>query len=258
MCLLLVAWRNHPDYPLVVAANREEFYDRPAEPAHFWNDTSGVLAGRDKSQGGTWLGITRDGRFAAVTNFRQAGALPESGLSRGWLVRDFLQSSATDPALFTAGIATDQYRPFNLVAGNPNAMLYVSNQADGPVSLEPGNYGISNHLLNTPWPKLTRGMREFEEVMQRGVELDALFSLLADRTTATDADLPDTGVGLERERELSPIYVAMQDYGTRCATVIRVSQDGMVDFEERSFLKSGGAYQPDYYQARYFRFRLTV
>lgn len=236
MCLIVVAHRAHPAHPLVVAANRDELHARPAAPAAWWSDAPEVLAGRDLHAGGTWMGITRIGRFAAVTNFREWP--PEAGeRSRGALVAGFLRGAAA-PEAYAREVAAEgaRYAGFNLLLGDGETMVYLSNRAEGVRVLEPGLYALSNHLLDTPWPKVRRARRAMEDALAAaGDGWDAaLWEMLADRVAAADDDLPDTGLGRARELVLSPPFIAGAEYGTRASTVLTVAADGEVRLVERS------------------------
>ena len=241
MCLIAIAHEAHPSYRLVVAANRDEFYARAALPAGWWPDAPRVLAGRDLREGGTWMGITRDGRFSAITNFRDPGFVQMEGApSRGALVADFLRGDAGAEA-YAREVAecAARYNGFNLLVEDAGGLFYLSNRAEGVRRLEPGVYGISNHLLDTPWPKVVRAKRSMADVLARAGEGadgwdSGLWEMLADRVVAADDDLPDTGVGAERERLLSPPFIATDVYGTRASTVLTVAADGEVHFVERS------------------------
>lgn len=237
MCLILLALDVHPDYSLIVAANRDEFYDRPTARAAFWSDAPWVLAGRDLRAGGTWLGVDRRGRFAAVTNYRQGqreGAAPRS---RGHLVSDYL-TGPMDGRAHMAGVERDAalYHGFNLIAGDVRTLFYFSNRESGARELEPGVYGLSNHLLDSPWPKVTAGKSGLTALLAGSGKLTpSLFRLLSDRSQATDDLLPRTGVSPEWERMLSSAFIASDEYGTRSSTVALVGRDGVVRLEEHSF-----------------------
>ena len=233
MCLIVVGWRVHPDYPLLVAANRDEFYERPTALAGCWPDAPEIIAGRDLEAGGTWLGITRSGRFAAVTNVREPGATP--GIhSRGRLTRDFL-AGHQHAADYVRQLPFADYSGFNLLAGDGNALWYCSNRGASPVALAPGVYGLSNHLLDSPWPKLLTARQRFAAALPSVPELSALFEILADDEIVPDDELPATGVPLEWERRLSAIFIHSENYGTRASTVVLQAADGAITFEERSF-----------------------
>jgi uncharacterized protein with NRDE domain len=242
MCLILFAYKHHSRYPLIVAANRDEFYARPTESAGFWEDHPHILAGRDAKYGGTWMGITRNGRFAAVTNYRETDTKPEHALSRGIMVSDFLQGS-TQPGHFLDNIMKqrDQYNGFNLILGDPGGLYYCSNRKNGPEEIEPGIHALSNHLLDTPWPKSVQGRQYFSAVVENNtvIDHDSLMDILLDRTIADDDQLPDTGFGKQWERVLSPVFITSQAYGTRNSSVILVDYQDHVTLAERSFDHSG-------------------
>jgi uncharacterized protein with NRDE domain len=236
MCLIFFAWRRHAAFPLVVAANRDEFYERPTAPAAFWNEAPGLLAGRDLTGGGTWLGVTRGGRFAALTNYRGGGAPARDAPTRGRLVSDFLLSDVA-PGDYMESLAPGAgvYNGFNLLVGDRGALYWYSTRGGEPRPLGPGAYGISNALLDTPWPKLVQGKKRFEALLEpRKPDPDEMFDLLSDRRIAFEESLPDTGVGFERERTLSPIFISAGDYGTRSSTVVLMGADGNVEFHERT------------------------
>ncbi len=236
MCLIFLAWRRHAAFPLVVAANRDEFYERPTAPAAFWDDAPGLLAGRDLAGGGTWLGVTRGGRFAALTNYRGGGGVTPDAPTRGRLVSDFLLSEVTPgDYVGSLGPGAGVYNGFNLLVGDRDELHWYSNRGGEPRALAPGAYGISNALLDTPWPKLVQGKKRFETLLEpRDVDPDEMFDLLSDRRTAGEESLPDTGIGYERERALSPIFISTGDYGTRSSTVLLIGADGNVEFHERT------------------------
>lgn len=242
MCLILLAHKVHPDYPLVLAANRDEAYSRPTAAAAFWDDYPQIYGGRDLEQGGTWLGITREGRIAAVTNFRDGYAVKNSTRSRGELVSNFLRGS--QPAadyVHRVSREADAYNGFNLIAGELDELYYFSNRGSPVAAIAPGIHGLSNHLLNTPWPKVERGRKILADLLRRETQelVDGLFAVLADRTIAPDDALPDTGVGVPRERALSPAFIISPAYGTRSSSVVLVDNHGQVIFVERSFGERG-------------------
>ncbi len=226
MCLLVLAYHAHPRYPFILASNRDEFLDRPTRPAAFWPEPKGLLAGRDARAGGTWLGITTNGRFAVLTNHRDARKTPVHGRSRGLLTLDALNGSPFD--------VDARYDGYNLIHGTIDRLRYRNNVGPVDVELPPGIHALSNAVLNTPWPKTERARSAFERAVD-GPEprMDDLFALLNDTATAADAELPDTGIGLDRERALSAIKIVTPTYGTRCSTVIMVRDDGRTRFEER-------------------------
>jgi uncharacterized protein with NRDE domain len=244
MCLVLIAMDQHPDYSLIVAANRDEFYDRPTAPAEFWSDAPQVLAGRDLRAGGTWLGVDRKGRIALVTNYRQGQREDPAPHSRGLLVSDFLTGEA-GAAEHIERIRSEAnlYNGFNLIAGDAGGLFYFSNREGRVRRLTPGVYGLSNHLLDTPWPKVAATKTAFGALLNGGAtELTGdLFALLSDRNRPADGLLPSTGVGREWERLLSSAFIASDGYGTRSSTVVLFGRDGSILFVERSFGPGGAA-----------------
>jgi uncharacterized protein with NRDE domain len=242
MCLVLLALDYHPQYSIIVAANRDEFFDRPTAPAAFWADAAAVLAGRDLKACGTWLGIDRQGRIAAVTNYRQGQREAVAPRSRGHLVSEFLTGD-TGAAEYMDRVSreVELYNGFNLLAGDAAGMFYYSNREGRVRALEPAIYGLSNHLLDTPWPKVTATKTTFDALLRRRApDLTAsLFTLLANRDPARDEQLPSTGVSQEWERLLSSAFIAWDRYGTRSTTVLLVGRDGRVILVERSFGPGG-------------------
>ncbi|HEU0053461.1 MAG TPA: NRDE family protein [Longimicrobium sp.] len=245
MCLIVLAWEAHPAYRLVAAANRDEFYARPTAPAAWWHDAPNVFGGRDLSAGGTWLGVTRTGRFAAVTNVREPLSPRPGTWSRGHLVGNFLHSRAP-AAGYVAGVAANRgnFAGFNLLCCDGESLVWYSNRADDGYVLDPGLYGVSNALLDTPWPKVVRAKEDLAAALAGPPEAleSALFALLARRDPAPDGQLPDTGVGAERERALSSAFIATPDYGTRASTIVLFGRDGTVDFVERTIDFATGAW----------------
>jgi len=242
MCLILFGWLQHPRYRLVVAANRDEFYERPTAPAGFWPHAPKILAGRDLEQNGTWLGVTTTGRFAALTNYRDGELQDPAKPSRGWLVREFLLVGKS-PIEYLSEVEARAggYNGFGLVVSDLEHLCFFSNRYSGVHDLPSGLYGLSNHLLDTPWPKVVRGKSALAQMLQSddALDADAVLNLLADTTIAEDDLLPDTGVGIKRERMLSPIFVRGDLYGTRSSTVLTIDYQGEVTLVERSFDKAG-------------------
>jgi len=239
MCLILFSFRAHRHFPLVVAANRDEHYSRTAAAAEFWADHPDVYAGRDLEKGGTWMGINTNGRFAAITNYREGRPGAVAPRSRGELVSNFLTGgdAAADYFSKTALSARD-YNPFSMIAGDPDHLFFHSNRGNGITAVAPGIHGLSNHLLDTPWPKVNAGCaavagtRDFEDADAISA---TLFAQLADRGIAQDAQLPKTGIDLQRERELSPPFISGEHYGTRTSTVLLVHASGEVFVHEKRF-----------------------
>ena len=225
MCLILFAHRVHADLPLVVAANRDEFHGRPTAAAAWWQDQPALLAGRDLKDGGTWIGVGRDGRFAAVTNFSEEPPAPSvAARSRGELTTGFLTGTQS-PGAFLAEIAqrADQYRGFNLLVGDGRELHYLCNRNGGARALPPGVYGLSNSVLDCTWPKVVTGRQELASAIAslRGVALSrALFALLGNRDVAPDEQLPGLERGLEVARRVSPRFIVNDNYGTRASTVL--------------------------------------
>ncbi len=241
MCVIFFAFRSVKTHPLILIGNRDEFYKRRSGPAEFWNDHPDIYGGRDLERGGTWLGVTRSGRFATVTNYRDPSA-PRGSRSRGELAANFLRSdqSAAD-YLDDLVQRSGNYSGFNLLVGeisiSRKEMFYYSNRGTGPRQLTPGIYGLSNHLLDTPWPKVVKGKDRFEELVRSGnLSDDELFSILSDATLAEDEDLPSTGLSYEAEKAVSAIFIKTPGYGTRCSTVLRFGRSAKWSFDERVFL----------------------
>lgn len=236
MCLINFQLQNHPRYKLVLAANRDEFYRRPTEAAHFWKDEPNLLAGRDLMQMGTWLGATKTGRIAALTNFRDPSIPETQKISRGVLVRNYLASSM-EPRLFLESLIAEDYSGFNILAGTADHLFYYNNIEGQVVEVSPGIHGLSNHFLDTPWPKVIKGKNYLERYLSEhnDASVDDLFEILSDAEPAPDIDLPETGVGLDFERRLSSMFIKMPDYGTRCASVILVDHNNHLTFAERIY-----------------------
>ena len=243
MCLVLLAYKLSPDWPLLLAANRDEFYERPTAAAAFWEDHPEILGGRDLQKHGTWLGITRTGHFAAVANFRQGVAQKKNARSRGALASNYLLGKVSPgDYLHRLQPHASEYDGFNLIIGDTKDVYYFSNRGGKMQKLAPGLYGLSNHLLDTPWPKVERSKKQLIRLFSapQPPSVEALFAILADRFVPDDKELPNTGVGLERERLLSPAFIASAEYGTRSSTVLFIHSDNRVELIERSF-KRGGA-----------------
>lgn len=238
MCLILFSLGYHPGYPLVVAANRDESYDRPAEPIGFWKHAPRIAGGRDLRAGGTWLGITRDGRWAALTNYRRAKSWSEDAPSRGHLVCNYLEGELPPEDYLERLAPTAQdYNGFNLLLGDRNGLWYFSNRDDGPRRVTAGVHGLSNHLLDTPWPKVQMGKLALQSLDTQAVPemTNALLAALSKREVPPDSELPDTGVGQAQERVLSPPFISAEHYGTRMSTVLLVDDQGNVTMEEHTF-----------------------
>ncbi len=254
MCLIAFAYRVHTAFPLVVAANRDEFYARPTAPASFWDDQPTILAGRDLECMGTWLGVTRGGRFAAVTNYRDPHDVRTSAESRGTLVSRFLAGDLPaarflDQVVPNAGA----YRGFNMLASDGENLFCYSNRSGEPRALEPGIYGLSNHLLDTPWPKVRLARERLGAALAPAPATESLFALLADTSIAPENELPQTGVGREREKMLSAARIVSHAYGTRSSTVILQGADGDMRFAERTYGAEGAELDTVRYEFRLSR-----
>ena len=239
MCLIVFAWRPSHPQPLILAANRDEFYARPTLPLAQWEDAPQVYAGRDLEAGGTWLGINADGRFAALTNIREPGK-PPGRRSRGELVAGFLNNElAIDEYLRGVAARSAEYGGFNLLVGDLHQLHFLNANDPTPRRLEAGVYGVSNAGLDTPWPKLVKAKAALFEQLHVP-DPEALFDFLIDHAPAPDAELPSTGVGLATEKLLSSVFIASPNYGTRASTVLLVNADGSRRLIERSFGPYGG------------------
>jgi uncharacterized protein with NRDE domain len=240
MCLILFAHRVVPGAPLIVAANRDEYFARPAAPAALWADHPEILAGRDLSAGGAWLGVSTSGRFAALTNFRNPADHRGDAPSRGELVKAFLTGRMSATA-YVHDLAREA-RPYNgfcLLIGDGDHLFFYSNRAEVPLPVEPGVHGLANHLLDTPWPKVVKGRAGLQRLTESPFSIDDHLSLLDDTVPADERDLPQSGVDVERERRLSSLRILSAEYGTRCSTVVRIPAVGAIDFAERSYRADG-------------------
>ena len=252
MCLIYFAINKHPNFRLIVLANRDEFYDRATEPAGFWSEHPAIIGGQDAAVSiknqlpGTWLGMTRTGRISFVTNYRDFKNIKADAPSRGQLVTSFL-SSDYHPQEYLKNVSDQAhlYNGFNLVTGIENEFYYYSNIQKKIIKLDAGIYGVSNHLINTPWPKLIKGKDSFEHKITSGMELNPaeLLDLMTNEEIAADSDLPDTGIGIEKERMLSAMFIKSANYGTRNTTLIMIQNSGHVSFMERTYLNDRQKYQ---------------
>jgi uncharacterized protein with NRDE domain len=242
MCLILFGWQAHARYSLVVAANRDEFHARPTAAADYWSEAPDLLAGRDLQAGGTWLGITRSGRFAAITNYREPDAPePQLGRSRGELVRDFLAGSA-EPGIVAATLAArgPDYRGFNLLLGTPEELLYAANRGSRQGPVNPGCHGLSNHLLDTEWPKVRSGRARLQTLLEADrLESEALLELLTDRSLTPGTTPGDVEPGLVQEQLANHYFIVSPVYGTRSSTVLLLERDGRAEFVERRYAPDG-------------------
>ncbi len=242
MCLILFAHQAHPDFALVLAANRDEFFARPTSAADYWKDAPGVLGGRDLEKGGTWMGVTRNGRWSAVTNYRD-GTRPEpASRSRGELVARYLAGDSR-AHVYGEDVArtASAYHGFNLLVGDAASVHYVAHAEGKSRRVEPGIHGLSNHRLDTTWPKVERGKRLLQTILAANAAdpEDTLLALLADRELAEDGLLPQTGIGRDQEKQLSASFIVAPGYGTRASSVLLIGADGEVRFRERTFGENG-------------------
>jgi len=244
MCLIFFSFQQHPTYKLIVAGNRDEFYNRRTAAADFWEDHPNVLGGRDLEGGGTWLGLTRAGKISMLTNYRDPNNIDPFAPSRGHLVSDYLFDDVkAEDYIRTVAQNGKQYNGFNLLLGSPDELWYYSNYKTGVDRIKPGFYGLSNHLLDTPWPKVVRGKEKFKPLLTRTrLEPDELFDTLYDVEPATDDKLPDTGLTVERERALSSMFIKSENYGSRCSTAVLADYAGNITFAERVYDLSSFTY----------------
>ncbi|MFJ8235999.1 NRDE family protein [Ureibacillus sp. NPDC094379] len=240
MCLVNFHFQQHSKYKLIVVANRDEEYGRPTQAAHFWEDEPNLLAGRDILQKGTWLGISKNGRFAALTNYRDPSEPPRP-FSRGDLVRNFLTNNQSAASYINElKQKRELYGGYNLLVGNGEELFHYNNVLDETNIITPGSHSVSNASLNSPWPKVTKGrtrLQEYIDTHPEEVQIEELFSILLDREQAPDSELPTTGVGIEMERNLSSLFIQIPDYGTRSSTVVLIDQQNNVNFVERTYIE---------------------
>lgn len=240
MCLINLHLKGHPIYKFILAANRDEAYDRPTKEAHFWQDNPNLLAGRDLRLMGTWMGITKNGRFAALTNYRDPLRIQDDKRSRGEIIQNYLISSI-DPEMYIKLIHQDreEYNGFNLLVGNIDELFYYSNISTDSHKLDPGTHSVSNHLLNTPWPKVKTAKQQLADYVRtkENIQAEELFKILANNEEAPVDQLPNTGVGKELEAKLSSIFIRTPHYGTRSSTVLLVDHHNHVTFMERTFVQ---------------------
>lgn len=237
MCLVFLSVNNHPRYNLIIAGNRDEFYSRKTASATYWEDRPEIVGGRDLEAGGTWLAMATSGKIGLVTNYRDPKSIDPRAPSRGHLVTDYLTGDKR-PGEYLEKLSTNgiRYNGYNLVVATPEEAWYYSNYGNGVQHLKPGFYGLSNHLLETPWPKVVRGKEKLRPVLERDlIEPEAVFDVLFDDAVAEDQQLPDTGLPIGRERALSSMFIKMEGYGSRCSTVVLIDKNRHVTFAERVY-----------------------
>ena len=236
MCLILIAYRHHPRYRLVLAANRDEFYERPTQALENWPDHPEIAAGRDLKKMGTWLGVARNGRLAAITNYREAGVQRKDAPSRGHLVADFLTGRIPATAYLQQLRDSGQlYNGFNLIIDDTRGLYYFSNRGGSGYPLQPGIHGLSNHLIDTDWPKVRNGKSRMAAILAEDandIRRDQLMRLLQSQNSVPDDQLPETGVGRQWERVLAPIFITSPTYGTRASSILTMDYQGDVHFTE--------------------------
>jgi uncharacterized protein with NRDE domain len=252
MCTTIFAYKVHDQYPFIFLGNRDEFKNRPTKPSHFWHGHPEVLGGIDLLKGGTWTGITKTGKIAFITNYRDFRVEQKSTLSRGDLVRQYLIGSV-EPKEYLKLVRTKgkEYNLFNLVVGNQNKLCYYSNVTDKIEDIPPGIHGLSNALLNTPWPKIVKAKEALSQIINNvndvnDLTIEQLFGILDDTTIPPDNELPDTGGTLEIERMLSTIHIDTPSYGTRIKTIIVIDKKGEVQFYEKFLQKDHSWEQREY------------
>ena len=241
MCLILFSYNSHPHYKLILASNRDEFYERPTKQLCKWGKNEKILAGQDMMNKGTWLGVGADWKISAITNYRDLSNVKENAPSRGPLVSNFLENTDL-PLKYLKKISKSAfiYNGYNLIVGDKNGMYYFSNIENKIEKIEPGVHGLSNRFLNTPWPKVENGKKEFEQIIGEDKEIptDEIFKLLSSINQPPDNELPNTGVGIEWERILAPIFIKTEAYGTRASSIITVDKNDQITFIEKTYLKT--------------------
>ncbi len=241
MCLILFSYNNHPDYKLILASNRDEFFNRPSLSLSLWDNSESILAGRDLKDGGTWLGVSKGGKFAAITNFRDPKTLKTDAPSRGILVSEYLKGKKSPGDYLEEKMTRrNEYNGFNFLAGDETDLFYYSNAGGSLKKLDSGLYGLSNRFLDTPWPKVVKGKEGLKEIIsEKDFSQESIFSLLADSNCPPDSDLPDTGIGIEWERLLGSLFISSETYGTRCSTILTIDYNSRINVVERTFSKKG-------------------
>jgi len=237
MCLISLAWQQHEDYPLVMAANRDEFLARASQEMHFWNSQPHILAGRDLVAGGTWMGFSKHGRFAALTNIRHPDYFKAGQLSRGELIPDYLNAKLSTQQ-WSQWLKDNHtsYHGFNLIFGDAEGIYYFGSNQPDVVSLEPGIYGLCNADLNTPWPKVQKAQEQMSSWI-KSPDLQSLSLLHSTSEVADDTLLPSTGIPIDLERSLSAQKIALPEYGTRTQSGIIVDRQGTLQVTEISIDK---------------------
>jgi uncharacterized protein with NRDE domain len=239
MCLIIFAKNKHPKYKLIIAANRDEFFSRSTLVADFWEEDRSILGGRDVQSGGTWFGINKNGRFIAITNYRDPKNEKKEAKSRGELSKKFL-SQNLNVSDFLADVSKDRYKynGFNLLLSDDNFenLYHYSNVTDVSMKIDDGIHGLSNHLLDSPWPKIQKGKKSLKSILQSdSINSAEIFTMLKNGTEAPDNSLPGTGISYDLEKKLSPVFISLKGYGTRCSTALIVDASGQLSFQEISY-----------------------
>ena len=258
MCLILFSYQMHPLYPLVLAANRDEYYSRPTAPLGFQDGARQILSGRDIKHKGTWMGLTKTGRLSAITNFRDPLKIVENAPSRGHLVSDFLTTDEP-PKTYLEKVKSmgNRYNGFNIIVGDTNGLLYYSNRRNSIQEIRPGLYGLSNKFLDTPWPKIEKGKAYLKEIVDNNEKINPenIFNILKNDAYPPSHMLPNTGVGRCWEKILSPLFISSKYYGTRSSSIILMEKTGKVTFMERTFIADASG--PKEENTREFSFILS-
>lgn len=248
MCIIFVGNQIHPQFPLVIAANRDEFHQRPTAPTSYWDTSPRILAGKDLEAGGSWMGVQQHGYIAALTNIRNKITPPANAISRGHIVTQYLANPTEFPDKLVQ--QAERFDGFNLLYGHWQQLHWFNNEIKQPTALSTGIHGLSNDRLNTPWPKVTLGKQLFHHALQQpnlGLP-DALFAVLRNHEQAEDTALPRTGVPYDWEKRLSSIFIQSEEYGTRSSTVLLIDHQGVAHWHEQIYDKSGEVTQQLDYQ----------
>lgn len=244
MCLILFAYQAHAKYPLIIVANRDEFYKRPTEQAHWWDDFPEMLAGKDIKGSGSWFGMSKTGKFSALTNYRDGFNIKQNAPTRGKLVTNYLVNDVDTLDYLNNIIPTSHlYNGYNLLTFDGEKLWHYSNIDNQITPIEAGIHGVSNALLNSDWPKVNKGKTDLAQLIDptKDFDIEAAFQMMLNEEKAADKDLPKTNIPLEWERKLSSMCIQSEDYGTRCSTVLLWGNDGKVYFEERSYVPNVGS-----------------
>lgn len=240
MCLILLAKNYHSSFKFIIAANRDEFHSRPTAPASWWMNNT-VLSGIDLQGKGTWLGIDKYGRFTAITNYRDPSLVDNNRASRGELTHYFLKNKIDNNQFLTKlKLSYRNYNPYNILFGNVNTTHHYSNISNNSTLLNDGIHGLSNHLMDSPWPKVIKSKNNLMNILKNdNFTTDDIFKILTNKEIVNDLELPKTGISPQMEKMLSPIFIQTPEYGTRCSTIILVDNDNITTFIERSYNNQG-------------------